>query len=176
MFEKLKALAARLDELEMRLSAPDLYDDPERAARLLRERNELEPIVTAFREYEQAQRTLDDATEMLSDPDMKELAEQEQTDIGNAKESFDILNRIIEENAAIAQTVMDKTKNLEALKLDIINSVSELSAISEENAASNEEVTARVTEIAESVNRISEDTQTVRKVSSDMKELMGYFK
>ena len=107
---------------------------------------------------------------------MKELAEQEQTDIGNAKESFDILNRIIEENAAIAQTVMDKTKNLEALKLDIINSVSELSAISEENAASNEEVTARVTEIAESVNRISEDTQTVRKVSSDMKKLMDYFK
>lgn len=107
---------------------------------------------------------------------MKELAEQEQTDIGNAKESFDILNHIIEENAAIAQTVMDKTKNLEALKLDIINSVSELSAISEENAASNEEVTARVTEIAESVNRISEDTQTVRKVSSDMKELMDYFK
>lgn len=107
---------------------------------------------------------------------MKELAEQEQTDIGNAKESFDILNRIIEENAAIAQTVMDKIKNLEALKLDIINSVSELSAISEENAASNEEVTARVTEIAESVNRISEDTQTVRKVSSDMKELMDYFK
>ncbi len=107
---------------------------------------------------------------------MKELAEQEQTDIGNAKESFDILNRIIEENAAIAQTVMDKTKNLETLKLDIINSVSELSAISEENAASNEEVTARVTEIAESVNRISEDTQTVRKVSSDMKELMDYFK
>ena len=29
MFEKLKALAARLDELEIRLSAPDLYDDPD---------------------------------------------------------------------------------------------------------------------------------------------------
>ena len=77
MFEKLKVLAARLDELEMRLSAPDLYDDPDRAAKLLRERNELEPIVTAFREYEQAQRTLADATEMLSDPDMKELAPEE---------------------------------------------------------------------------------------------------
>ena len=77
MFEKLKVLAARLDELEIRLSAPDLYDDPDRAAKLLRERNELEPIVTAFREYEQAQRTLADATEMLSDPDMKELAQEE---------------------------------------------------------------------------------------------------
>ncbi len=32
MFEKLKVLAARLDELEIRLSAPDLYDDPDRAA------------------------------------------------------------------------------------------------------------------------------------------------
>ena len=41
MFEKLKVLAARLDELEMRLSAPDLYDDPDRAAKLLRERNGL---------------------------------------------------------------------------------------------------------------------------------------
>lgn len=61
MFEKLKVLAARLDELEIRLSAPDLYDDPDRAAKLLRERNELEPIATAFREYEQAQRTLADA-------------------------------------------------------------------------------------------------------------------
>ena len=77
MFEKLKVLAARLDELEIRLSAPDLYDDPDRAAKLLRERNELEPIVAAFREYEQAQRTLADATEMLSDPDMKELAQEE---------------------------------------------------------------------------------------------------
>ena len=77
MFEKLKVLAAQLDELEIRLSAPDLYDDPDRAAKLLRERNELEPIVTAFREYEQAQRTLADATEMLSDPDMKELAQEE---------------------------------------------------------------------------------------------------
>ena len=95
MFEKLKVLAARLDELEMRLSAPDLYDDPDRAAKLLRERNELEPIVTAFREYEQAQRTLADATEMLSDPDMKELAQEElqqaKSDIARMEDELKIL-------------------------------------------------------------------------------------
>ena len=95
MFEKLKVLAARLDELEIRLSAPDLYDDPDRAAKLLRERNELEPIVTAFREYEQAQRTLADATEMLSDPDMKELAQEElqqaKSDIARLEDELKIL-------------------------------------------------------------------------------------
>lgn len=79
MFEKLKSLAARLDELEMRLSEPGLYDDPDRAAKLLKERNELEPIVAAFRAYEAAQQAQADALELLSDPDMKELAQEELT-------------------------------------------------------------------------------------------------
>ena len=95
MFEKLKMLSARLDELEMRLSAPDLYDDPARAARLLRERNELEPIVAAYREYERAQQQLADATEMLSDPDMKELAQEElqqaKSDIARLEDELKIL-------------------------------------------------------------------------------------
>ena len=79
MFEKLKSLAARLDELEMRLSEPGLYDDPDRAAKLLKERNELEPIVAAFRAYQAAQQAQADALELLSDPDMKELAQEELT-------------------------------------------------------------------------------------------------
>ena len=77
MFEKVKGLCQRMDELEARLSEPGLYDDPDRAAKLLKERNELEPIVTTYRAYEQAQQTIEDATEMLSDPDMKELAQEE---------------------------------------------------------------------------------------------------
>lgn len=77
MFEKVKGLCQRMDELEARLSEPGLYDDPDRAAKLLKERNELEPIVAAYRVYEQAQQTIADATEMLSDPDMKELAQEE---------------------------------------------------------------------------------------------------
>lgn len=77
MFEKVKGLCQRMDELEARLSEPGLYDDPDRAAKLLKERNELEPIVTAYRAYTQAQQTITDATELLSDPDMKELAQQE---------------------------------------------------------------------------------------------------
>ena len=77
MFEKVKGLCQRMDELEARLSEPGLYDDPDRAAKLLKERNELEPIVTTYRAYEQAQQTIEEATEMLSDPDMKELAQEE---------------------------------------------------------------------------------------------------
>ena len=95
MFEKLKALAQRMDELEARLAEPGLYDDPDRAAKLLKERNELEPIVAAFRAYEKAQQAQADALEMLSDPDMKELAQEELTqakaDIARLEDELKIL-------------------------------------------------------------------------------------
>ena len=107
---------------------------------------------------------------------MRALAEKEQADIGGAKNGFDALSQIIEANVTTAGIIAEKTKNLEELKQTIINSITELSAISEENAASNEEVTANVSDIAESVNKISDDTGTIKKVSTDLEELMQYFK
>ncbi len=77
MLDKLQTLANRFDELEARLSAPDLYDDPKNAAALLRERNQLEPIVTAYRALEAAQSAQRDAQEMMSDPELRELAQEE---------------------------------------------------------------------------------------------------
>lgn len=77
MLDKLQTLANRFDELEARLSAPDLYDDPKNAAALLRERNQLEPIVTAYRALEAAQSAQRDAQEMMSDPELRELAQKE---------------------------------------------------------------------------------------------------
>ena len=61
MLDKLSALVARFDEVEARLSAPGLYDDPAAAAKLLKERNRLEPIVHAIRAREDALRTIDEA-------------------------------------------------------------------------------------------------------------------
>lgn len=107
---------------------------------------------------------------------MRVLAEKEQADIGSAKNGFDTLSQIIEANVATAGTIAEKTKNLEELKQTIINNITELSAISEENAASNEEVTANVSSIAESIDRISEDTGMIKKVSAALEEQMKYFK
>ncbi len=95
MFEKLNALSQRIDELEARLAEPGLYDDPGRAAKLLKERNELEPIVQAFRAYRDAQRAQDEALEMLSDPEMKELAQEElqqaKADLARLEEELKVL-------------------------------------------------------------------------------------
>ena len=46
MLEKLRAVENRFEELEFKSGLPDFYADPQKAARLLREKNDLEPIVT----------------------------------------------------------------------------------------------------------------------------------
>ena len=74
MQDKLRGIEQRYAELEARLSAPETYNDPQLVAKLNREQKELAPLVDAWRRYEQRQRDLADAQEMMGDPDMKELA------------------------------------------------------------------------------------------------------
>lgn len=77
MFDQLDAVIHRFEELEARLSAPGLYDDPAVAAALLKERGDLELIVVAARAYHAAEQQKAEAEEMLGDPDLKELAQDE---------------------------------------------------------------------------------------------------
>ncbi len=77
MLDKLQTIAARYDELEARLAAPDLYDDPKNAAALLRERNRLEPVVTAYQALLAARKSQREAQEMLAEPELRELAQEE---------------------------------------------------------------------------------------------------
>lgn len=93
--EKLRALENQYAELEARLAAPETYADPVRVAQLNREQRELEPVVTAYRAYERRKRDLADAEALLSDPDMKELAQEEYTeakaDVARLEEEIRVL-------------------------------------------------------------------------------------
>ena len=75
MLDKLRAVADRFEELCYKSEQPDFYNDPKKAAALLRERNDLEPIVEAYNAYMQAQQDMLDAQELMSDPEMKELCQ-----------------------------------------------------------------------------------------------------
>ncbi len=77
MLEKLRSLDLHYADVEARLSAPETYDDPALVAKLNKEQRELEPVVTAYRALQRRRRELADAEELLSDPDMKELAQEE---------------------------------------------------------------------------------------------------
>ena len=73
-------MASRYEELCAKAEQPDFYADPARAAKLLKERNELEPIAEAYTALRQAQQEQEEARELLAgetDPDMKELCQEQ---------------------------------------------------------------------------------------------------
>ena len=77
MLNKLQAVASRYEELCAKSEQPDFYADPKKAAKLLREKNDLEPIVEAYHAYRKAERDILDAQELMSDPEMKDMAQEE---------------------------------------------------------------------------------------------------
>ena len=86
MLEKLDAVSSRYEELCAKSEQPDFYADPKLATRLLREKNELEPIVEAFSAYNRACREMEEAQELMSDPEMKELCQETFTNAKQEKE------------------------------------------------------------------------------------------
>ena len=88
MLDKLQAVANRYEELCAKSEQPDFYADPKLAAKLLREKNELEPIVEAYHAYRQAERDITDAQELMSDPEMKELAQETYLEAKEKKEEL----------------------------------------------------------------------------------------
>jgi peptide chain release factor 1 len=77
MHSKLAQLAKRMTEIDALLSREDAARDMDRFRTLGQERAEIEPVVAGFHDYNRAQADLLAAQEMLADPDMKVLAEEE---------------------------------------------------------------------------------------------------
>ena len=77
MLEKLTAIEAKYSQIEARLSAPETYEDAALVARLNQEQAELQPLVETFRTFQQAKEMGEQAKELMADPEMKELAQEE---------------------------------------------------------------------------------------------------
>ena len=89
MHSKLAQLAKRMTEIDALLSREDAARDMDRFRTLGQERAEIEPVVAGFHDYNRAQADLLAAQEMLADPDMKVLAEEEIHDAKGRIEALD---------------------------------------------------------------------------------------
>ena len=77
MFEKLEAIEKKYEELTKKISDPDVIANQNEWRQYMKEHAEIEPIVEKYREYKKTKQSMDEASEMLSDPELKELAEVE---------------------------------------------------------------------------------------------------
>ena len=80
MFDKLEDLLIRYEEIMGELQEPDVVNDQERFRKLMKEQNDLTPIVEAYKEYKASKQAIEDSRMMLeeeSDEEMRELAKEE---------------------------------------------------------------------------------------------------
>ena len=75
MFQKLDSVEKRYEDLTIKISDPDIISKQDEWKNYMKEHAEIEPIVEKYREYKKVKQAIEDAKEMLEDPEMKELAE-----------------------------------------------------------------------------------------------------
>ena len=77
MFQKLEGIEKKYDDLTQKISDPAIIAAQNEWKTYMKEHADLEPIVLKYREYKKVQAQLEEAKEMLSDPELKDLAEIE---------------------------------------------------------------------------------------------------
>ena len=77
MWEKLKQLARRYDEIGELLEVPEIYADPKKLRALTREQKELSAVVETYRAYQKCEDDIAQALELVSDPELKDIAQEE---------------------------------------------------------------------------------------------------
>ena len=80
MFDNLEEIEAKYIDLTSKISDPNVIADQENWRNYMKEHAALEPIVNKYREYKQTKQAYEDAMDLLKDPEMKELAEEEMLD------------------------------------------------------------------------------------------------
>lgn len=77
MFSKLREIEEKYIRLEERMASPEVYSDPAAYAGCAREQKELSPVVEAYRRYVRLKEDMDQAMQLLDEPEMHELAQEE---------------------------------------------------------------------------------------------------
>ncbi len=113
---------------------------------------------------------------VLASESVEEAINEEQVILGETKKRFDVLNTEITNSVEDIRGISAQTESLESIKATIVENVSDLSAISQENAASTEEVTASMENIATNIRVISEDSEGMNGIAGNLVNSVGEFK
>lgn len=95
MFNKIKDFEIRFQELEALLSDPAIISNQTEFRKLSREHADLSPLVETYRRYSKVLAEQEDNKLLLSDPEMKEMAEEELDHLAEEKETLEAELKIL---------------------------------------------------------------------------------
>ncbi len=88
MFDKLDDLVGRLEDIQAELSDPSVVNDQNKFRRLMKEQNDLAPIVEKYKEYMAAKQTVEDSLAMIEEESDEELKEMAKEELAEAKDQI----------------------------------------------------------------------------------------
>lgn len=107
---------------------------------------------------------------------IKEVITNEGETLHATQEKFDTLGKHIDASVSAISVVAEKTSDLEGIKIEITDAISDLSAISEENAATNAEVLSAVAGLAQNMDEVNSDCVTMKSNAETLDKAVAYFK
>lgn len=107
--------------------------------------------------------------------EVKEMMEQQSQNVTNTNEQVAQLIQDVEQSIGVIDEVSNRTAKVNEARSSVVDTVQNLSAIAEENAASTEETSASVTEISGIINEIADEAYELKNISNQMDETMSMF-
>jgi peptide chain release factor 1 len=89
LLDKLAAVEARYQELDGMLADPAVLANRQQMQKLSKEHSDLREVVEAFRQHRDVSKRIGEARELQKDPEMRELARQEETELGGEQERLE---------------------------------------------------------------------------------------
>ena len=77
MFDKLEEIEKKYNELTKLISDPEIISDQNLWKKYMKEQSAMKDVVDKYIEYKKEKSNMDDAKDMMADPDMKSMAEEE---------------------------------------------------------------------------------------------------
>ena len=106
---------------------------------------------------------------------IKNIIHDQQGFITDTQKKFDVLTEEIDKSLESITEISSKVDDLANVKNIINTNVSDLSAISEESAASSQETSASVTTISAAINDISENSEELKSLAEGLVEQISFF-
>ena len=95
MFDKFEWIASRYEELSEAIVQPEIIQDTAKYQAYLKERAGLEPQLDAWQRYQRLLDAIDQAREMLADPDLADMAHEELDELIPQKDAMETELRIL---------------------------------------------------------------------------------
>ena len=84
MFHRLEVIEQRYEELNRMLMDPSISSSPKRLREVSKEHASIRPMVDGWRRLQALRQQVAECEELLGDPELREMAQEEKAEIGRA--------------------------------------------------------------------------------------------